>query len=127
MHDHPVGSIQVAHQRGSVHHRIQQHQISISGTHQVVDGAHQRRPRNQHRGADTSHGEGLRLVPCVGAGMVGGHHGERVRRQPAPEFPQIGLDPTELGREIVGHQDVMHRLPARVDSWNGGTLSDLRR
>ena len=43
--------------------------------------------------------------PVVGRG----EHGERRRIEAAPQLPEHGLDPAELGREVVGDEQVGHQ------------------
>ena len=51
----------------------------------------------------------------VGLGMgPGGKDHEAVRVEALPQLPQIGLDAPDLGREVVRHQEMAHRLTART-------------
>ena len=89
-----------------------------------------RRPRGPGRrcgapstGAGSSTGSrvrsmryGLGAVELRGAVVRAGQHGEAVGRQAPPPLPQQRLDPADLRREVVRHQQVLHRAatpPAR--------------
>ena len=54
------------------------------------------------------HPEGLLAVPPGRARVGGGEDRDVVGRQPAPQLPQVRLDPPDLGGKVVRQQDVAH-------------------
>ena len=43
--------------------------------------------------------------------------------EPAPQLPQVGLDAADLRREVVGHEQMGHRLTARIPEANTAPCS----
>ena len=74
----------------------------------LADPPDERRRREQHGVRCAVHGEGLGSVPSAAGLLPGGQNGDVARRQSTPQLPQVGLDPADLGREVVGDEEVAH-------------------
>ena len=114
--DHAVGTSQVGAQEADREGRVQDHELGADLVGQRVDAAGEEGLREQHRVPAAHHPEGLVGVELGGPVVGRGEDGERLCGQPPPQLPEVGLDPAELGREVVGDEEVLHPVPTRASS-----------
>ena len=53
------------------------------------------------------HAEGLFAIPLARAAVRRGEHRRSLRRQSAPQLPQVRLNAAELRREVVGDEEIL--------------------
>ena len=66
-------------------------------------------------------------VPPAAPSYGRGEHGDVVGRQPPPQLPEVRLDAADLGREVVGDEEVLHAPARRAGSSDGRDVRGGRR
>jgi hypothetical protein len=109
------------------HRRVEHHQVGADLLRQRVDPLDHPRVRQQDRLAGAFDVERLCGVELGGALVGAGEHGEGVGWQPTPPLPQQRLDAADLGREVVGDEEVLHGAARSSVSTSGwGSVAGIR-
>jgi hypothetical protein len=104
----PVRQLQRRADQSERHGRVEDHEVGPDILGQVVDLLDHPRMREQHWLTRALDAVGLAGIEFGRARVRAGEHGERFGRQATPPFPQQRLDAADLGREVVGDQQVLH-------------------
>jgi hypothetical protein len=86
--------------------RVEQDQLGADVVGQGVDAPAEAGPGQEELLGRPVDPVGLLGVPLGGTGPRGGEDGDVLGREPAPQLPEVRLDPAELGREVVGDEQV---------------------
>ena len=108
MDDHAVRPFESRPQPAERQCRIEQHEVGTDLVGETIDAPHQRVGRQQPAGAVALDPDGLAAIELCGSRMRGGEDRGRLGRQSPPQLPEVRLDATELGREVVGDEQVLH-------------------
>ena len=118
MQHHRVGDPEPGADETEGEHGIEDDQVRADPSRRITDPLDQRRPGDEHAARDPFDADAASgLLPIEGRGVgvgAGREHRERLGVEAPPQLPEVGLDPSHLGREVVGHQQVGHpSVPTR--------------
>ena len=121
--DHGVGDPEAGPEHPEGQGRVEDDEVGTGRGRRPADPAGRRRGGQQHRQRGPLDGERLVTVEGVGVGVGRGEDADALRRQPPPQLPEVGLDASRLGREVVGDQQRGHRRFGPRLSWGGSDAS----
>ena len=130
VHDNCVRKRQAAGEQPERERRIEHHQLGSGLGGRRLDAAQERRRGEQHA-PGTPHRELLRGVELFRTWVRGRQDRGAPCGQTTPELPQVVLDAAELGRKVVGDEQVLHCVASEArsasrDSRPSGVLGEQR-